>query len=527
MDDVLNFVRGGVTFLAKLVIDNVADPDGVVDSAAGFFTKASGDERRRLVEVVLRWLPTPLPLEAFLKSANDIVTSISQSMVQEAVGRLFGELIDASLTLISQTLHRANPVTLLETATSIVETTLSAFLQNVGKLPFIRHGILSNSVNAPTLELVWGQRAELVTFLVDIVECAKCFVPANRLIWDPRELRVLYNELDISQPMNRHAVICQLQRLAKSVAAILRTPARNEDLPEITVKDEDTTLDTDRIETTPNDLIRVTLGSTPPWPKKHWLFVNGICGEWHWLDLACKKLEDRFGRKTIGVFNRGDGILWDLVECAGERSDRQQGSTRSQDNLIQRTASSRKAQELLGENLKLMLGQPEPDSVVVAHSQGCLLLRLVLEDLANDRDETLHRRMEDHLCVFTFGNPSIHWKAENNPGLALASYSRRTEHFANRTDFVANLGVLRPRDETHGNNAGGGDGTNDGYSNVFVNENWKGHLFGAQYSLDARDYTRNRESWLLNCPKDANQPIGPPAEGNWLVPTFLRYYKLG
>jgi hypothetical protein len=277
------------------------------------------------------------------------------------------------------------------------------------------------------------------------------------------------------------------------------------------VREPDTKLDTDRIQTTPDDLIRVTSESTTGWPsEKHWLFVNGICGEYYWLDLSCKKLKARFGRETVGVFNRGDGILWDLVECAGERSAREQGSTGSQDRLIRRTASSRAAQELLRKNLELMIGQADPDSdpagpdyglVVVAHSQGCLLLRLALEELIYNSDDTTRQKMKDRLCVFTFGNPSVHWQADNGLGPSLDSYSRRTEHFANEGDFVAKLGVLRPRHAAD---------VYDGYSNVYVNPTWKGHLFGAQYSLDAGDYTKGDESWLI-CRGGANQRIAPPA----------------
>jgi hypothetical protein len=42
--------------------------------------------------------------------------------------------------------------------------------------------------------------------------------------------------------------------------------------------------------------------------------------------------------------------------------------------------------------------------VMIAHSQGCLLLRLALESLAWERSRDTKR----HLYVFTFGNPSIH-----------------------------------------------------------------------------------------------------------------------
>jgi hypothetical protein len=179
------------------------------------------------------------------------------------------------------------------------------------------------------------------------------------------------------------------------------------------------------------------------------------------------------------------------VEYAGERGARQNGSTTSQDLLISRTESSRNAERLLKESLELMLrpGRAGTDAVVVAHSQRCLVLRLVLEDLVNNAGGAMRDRMRQHLRVNTFGNPGINWRVENNPARELRSFARTTEHFANRADFVARLGVLGPRKETVGDD--------NGYSNVFVNESWKGHLFGAQYSLDDDDYVEGDRSWLL------------------------------
>lgn len=317
----IHFVQVGTTFFPKLLVDGFGDANGLIDLAAHKFTSADNTPCRRLVKIVVERLPTLLPLKAFLTSAEVIVTNISSRSVGKGgveVRRRLRALTDASLSLVGEAIRGANPGTLLRTAADIVDATLAAFLENVGQLPIIRHEILSNPVNAPTLQLVWGQRVELVNFLVDIVECAKCFVPADGPIPGPTQLRAAYNELDVTEPMNRHAIICQLQRLTKSIIAILRAPVFIGPLPEFTMTEEDTTLDTDRIDPSSNERIRVSLGSSLPWPDRHWLFVNGICGEYHWLDLACLKLEARFGRKTVGVFNRGDGILWDLVECAGE-----------------------------------------------------------------------------------------------------------------------------------------------------------------------------------------------------------------
>jgi hypothetical protein len=261
-------------------------------------------------------------------------------------------------------------------------------------------------------------------------------------------------------------------------------------------------------------------------PNEKWIFVNGIAGELYWLKLACRKLATKYQREITGVFNRGDGILWDLVECAGERSLQGGQRAASQRVLIQRTASSRNAQEALRRNLEETLVSAEERTriVVIAHSQGCLLLRLALEDILVGRTSILatptpteseletykrvRQKMYIQLYVFTFGNPSVDWRLETShqdrispssfgayrrgQDIAyLSSYVHRTEHFANERDFVAELGVLNPNRPT-----------NSGYSNIFVNGNpgWIGHLFGAQYSLDPGHYQPNGQgSRLLTC----------------------------
>jgi hypothetical protein len=276
-----------------------------------------------------------------------------------------------------------------------------------------------------------------------------------------------------------------------------------------------------------------TVTVTPPsetqgGPKEKWLFVNGIAGELSWLRLACEKLAERYSRGVTGIFNRGDGILWDLVECAGERSAQGTGSAASQKRLVQRTMSSLYAQKALKHELEKALNDDGTAHVVmIAHSQGCLLLRLVLEELVNgddkddedeERSERLRNAMQTRLCVFTFGNPSLDWKLErtaHDPSEELEGqssaqrsdhlslYVLRTEHFANKDDFVAKLGVLSVRDEEQSQNSGYLD------SPVFINskDEWQGHFFGAQYSLNDTDYggDEGETSWLLTC--QSGQPI--------------------
>jgi len=102
---------------------------------------------------------------------------------------------------------------------------------------------------------------------------------------------------------------------------------------------------------------------------------------------------------------------------------------------------------------------------MVAHSQGCLLLRLALEALVSMGMDVL---MKERLYIFTFGNPSIHWKIETD-GRALSNFTARTEHFANERDFVAQLGVIAKR-----------GGSYSGEDRVFIRKGSGGHLFRSQ-----------------------------------------------
>jgi hypothetical protein len=198
--------------------------------------------------------------------------------------------------------------------------------------------------------------------------------------------------------------------------------------------------------------------------KERWFFINGIAGEPYWSQLACDKLGDRFGRKVTGVLNRSEGILWDLIECAGERS------SKTEQGLVKRTKSSKEAQGKLEDQLdKAVKEEGDIKVIVIAHSQGCLLLRLVLQKFVREGRDL------QGFQFFTFGNPCYDWDLPN------------TEHFANKEDFVAQLGVL-------------GDGQTNYRGPIFKNTSWTGHLFGAQYSLDPKDYVESPESSkLLTC----------------------------
>lgn len=486
------------------------DPSTIIESATSVLEKANFKSKKGLFEQVLKQL-------------SNLITHLNPDLLQNVVMKL----------------------------TKFVFITV---IERVGSLQVVKEGIFSNDINAATLTLIGNRPGELVEFLLDLFEAAKCYALANSEsgIATADDARGQYNEFDFSDPMNRHAIICQIQRLVKSIVFVLRQVDKS-------MKFED--IDMTKVTTLPSDS-RTPLGGTlkitregklpsegsksSPSASLHgqqeeevsskqvsnenWLFINGVAGERHWLRLACNKLKASFSREVTGIFNRGDGLLWDVIECAGERSKYVQNpgegdSTRSpsaedivtsQRELIKRTSSSMEAQKTLFKELREAVSDAKNAYIImVAHSQGCLILRHVLEDLVtganpteagptetNDADlSKLRENMRERLCVFTFGNPSLHWLTSSPNGAPgskdstqLSYYARRTEHFANSRDFVAKLGVLsndKPSISGYGENE------------VFINEerDWIGHLFGTQYSLDPAHYKDGKKSWLLACRK--------------------------
>ncbi|KAI3478655.1 hypothetical protein L1887_59369 [Cichorium endivia] len=254
-----------------------------------------------------------------------------------------------------------------------------------------------------------------------------------------------YNELDLTKPMNVHAVTSQVQRFLKSIIEIFRLNDQNEQDFRM-----NTTLDSDTHETawTTTAFKRK---DDPVQQPETWLFVNGIAGEFYWNRLAVSKIRDFFfdrdagststeeaqtrATRLRGIYNRSDGILWDLVECGGERQPDVAPL------LIHRTESSKAAQRQLAVELRAALADSRSskrDIIMIAHSQGCLLLRLALDELWAAGGADTRSTMRAHLRVYTFGNPAYDWDVH--------AYAATTEHFANELDFVAVLGVLRLSD---------------------------------------------------------------------------------
>jgi hypothetical protein len=99
---------------------------------------------------------------------------------------------------------------------------------------------------------------------------------------------------------------------------------------------------------------------------------------------------------------------------------------KSQRSLIQQTRSSKQAHltlfKELCDTLEAITDKPNEYVITVDHSQGCLILRQALEGLVAEANPTkagtteaedadlskLRGKMSKRLCVFTFGNPSLH-----------------------------------------------------------------------------------------------------------------------
>lgn len=480
MGELIGLITRPFRPLATLPVDlfgeYLADRNKVLGTATKIFNEADGDHQGRLIDSVLERAPDKIS-EGRLASVLEILTTT------------LGKVKRAQFVSIAKNIGKA----ILDNFTAYVKDT-----------PFVRDAVFSNAINTATLDLIWSSAPDLIRFFVDLVECTK-ISPSNA----SKDLPELdnttkrhgpYNELDFSSRMNRHAATCQVQRFILSMVYIWERLTDKIHVADVNTFEmsEKTKLDIDLEGSEP---IRAEAGTMATGlsneakktiKMERWLFINGIAGEYHWTRLGCEKLAKWFGRDVEGVMNRGDGILWDLIECAGERTVSGARTAGSQSDFTRKTISSRVAQAHLVTQLMSALDDSKATHVViVAHSQGCLILRLALDELiAIGRTGPL----KDKLCVFTFGNPSVDWERDSSSEKQMLSgFVLRTEHFANEKDFVAKLGVL------------GESGDKERYGMIFKNPKQAGHLFGAQYSLEERVYTGNAaDSWLLGC---KNKPM--------------------
>ncbi|KAJ4176708.1 hypothetical protein NW767_015353 [Fusarium falciforme] len=484
----------------KIVTDTTGTLSKVTEDVTGTVTKVLSDWSRTASKVVNDTLSTAdkIILDALttvLKVRDDTLTTGFQA----ASCALSVRAADVFLKYATDVFTAAGDAAVADAILQVIHHSLQPMTQSLSGAVLIWRGIFTNGTNEDTLGFILNHLYDLLWFLYDLVR-PENVIPGYPAVDGAIKNRAdefsgidnPYNELDLRLAQNRHAIICQVQRVALTLIAILKMGREhvppsglgnlhmNVSLP--------SDFDMDGNPPPPTYVSRLEGGPESP-PNEKWLFINGIANEFVWFQRSCDKIRDTFQREVKGIYNRSNGILWDLIECCGEHS-----TARSENALIARTQSSKAAQKSLERELRDALwpiDRSAPDTVVViAHSQGCLLLRLALQTLVREdpSDSQRRRDMKERLRVFTFGNPSIDWRVICGTEQSLSEYANATEHFAHKVDFVAMLGVVTHRDDQ-----------GSGYDKdlVFYSKEGRAHLFGAHYPLGAEAYDNGEKSRLL------------------------------
>ncbi|KAJ5454061.1 uncharacterized protein N7458_005017 [Penicillium daleae] len=179
--------------------------------------------------------------------------------------------------------------------------------------------------------------------------------------------------------------------------------------------------------------------------KRHddesWIFLNGVAVGKHWLQSNIDRISRTFHRPVVGVHNRTNGIIFDVIECLIQRA------------LLYSNSDIRQCHMLI----KKALYAPGIKKVVlILHSQGGIEGGMILDWLYDEVPHDLLKQLE----VYTFGNAANHFNNPyrvNIPGVGAGVGSKHTsaylqtqnkravahiEHYANRKDFVSRWGVL-------------------------------------------------------------------------------------
>ncbi|KAF7876534.1 hypothetical protein EAF04_001623 [Stromatinia cepivora] len=202
-----------------------------------------------------------------------------------------------------------------------------------------------------------------------------------------------------------------------------------------------------------------TYGSAPEYAQRkdehaheRWLYLNGVCTGRHWLKGSVDRLALTFGRPVMGIHNRTNGLIFDLIECLVQR------------DLDYATTDIRIA-------YRILKGELYDDRVkrviLMCHSQGGIEASMMIDWLLAEIPQDLLQKLE----VYTFGNAANHF---NNPHLrreyqkcALASPSLpansagskspidpranrnrsgksipHIEHYAHTYEIVSRIGIL-------------------------------------------------------------------------------------
>ncbi|PVH77473.1 hypothetical protein DL98DRAFT_423674 [Cadophora sp. DSE1049] len=139
---------------------------------------------------------------------------------------------------------------------------------------------------------------------------------------------------------------------------------------------------------------------------EQWIFLNGVAVGRNWLQSNVDRLALTFGRPVLGVHNKTNGIIFDVLQCLIQR------------NFTYATQDVRDCYSIV----KSTLYQPHLTKVIfILHSQGGIEGGLIIDWLLQEVPQDLLAKLE----VYTFGNAANHF---NNPHLHLLSQHAALMH---------------------------------------------------------------------------------------------------
>ena len=227
--------------------------------------------------------------------------------------------------------------------------------------------------------------------------------------------------------------------------------------------------------------------------NERWLFLNGVLTSGHSLQTSLDVISKTFGRPVLGIHNRTFGLWADLVECIAQRS------------IGYWTSETWVSYEYLKD---CCLDRDVRKVVVIAHSQGCIMMSQILDKLYTIIPPDSLAKVE----VYTFGSAASYFhnpirSIQSLPATPLSGASSRVteesieegqiaerthttdcrsqrwmgsrsqrllpymEHYANSLDMVTRWGMLSSVTT----------GVREYHGKIFIIHGGRGHFFVQHY----------------------------------------------
>eukprot|EP01113_Clastostelium_recurvatum_P037307 TRINITY_DN5434_c3_g1_i1.p1 TRINITY_DN5434_c3_g1~~TRINITY_DN5434_c3_g1_i1.p1 ORF type:complete len:389 (-),score=110.02 TRINITY_DN5434_c3_g1_i1:2-1168(-) len=163
-----------------------------------------------------------------------------------------------------------------------------------------------------------------------------------------------------------------------------------------------------------------------------WMFVNGLCCDTNLTRCNALHLSETFNKRIFVFYNPTQGIIFDLIEC------------------MLGLVSSTRIGARLGKDLILQL-RTKKKVVLCAHSQGSIIateaVAWIIKESNIDKKEIYE--LLSKLTIFTFGCAAANFcviTSDDDDDDARKQQQQQQvptyEHYANKDDFVAQIGVL-------------------------------------------------------------------------------------